>query len=415
MKGISILFRNTNFFFDNRPLQNLRSSVQNSSLVLHLFSKMGTSFDSSSFTLSGSDTSAVYTGDSSSCTLSPHDKFLSTVLTAFIGSIVTGISGGFFIAFCTAWICWFATMRILVVGILFCKSAIMGQKLEGGFAWLRKVPLVNRAKGVRGGTHPFFKSTETGYTPIAPPSYDDSIRLEQQAGVQSQSIDTMTPPDESITGSKTKSSNPQAKLFGAVQSSPPTFLGWAGWMYATLYFPVVQVLWLIGNWSNGPSSGNIKLVRAIGVAVTALPLTMDNKARYAVALEKKFGKWTSRIFTAIHAFSTLSLGIVSLVMLVVATIQMPIPIFFVPIYLIFSTIWMLGSFLIFPPFDGGMSPNSIATFAAGLAMGIFGGAFTSAPAFGSMNMAATSPGVSLGEYFQCESVDVWRKFIAIFP
>jgi hypothetical protein len=149
--------------------------------------------------------------------------------------------------------------------------------------------------------------------------------------------------------------------------------------------------------------------------VTALPLTMDNKARYATALGNKFGKWASRTFTAIHAFSTLTLGILSATMLVVAVIQMHVPIFFVPIYIIFSTIWIFGSFLLFPPLDGGMSPNSLGTFAAGLAMGVSAGAVTSTAAFGNMVMAPTTPGVGLGQYLNCEGVAVRQKFVAVFP
>jgi hypothetical protein len=102
-------------------------------------------------------------------------------------------------------------------------------------------------------------------------------------------------------------------------------------------------------------------------------------------------------------------------MLIVAAIQMPAPPGLVVMYVILSIIWMLGSFTLFPPVDGGMSPNSVATFLAGLGMGIFGGAFTSAAAFGAMNFAPKEPGTTLGNYLGCESVSVWRKFIAIFP
>ena len=204
------------------------------------------------------------------------------------------------------------------------------------------------------------------------------------------------------------------RVFG-FESSPPSFLGWVGWIYGALYFPIVQILWLISNWPNTPSSGIVKLVRAIGISVTALPLTIDTKARYAVMLEERFGRWANRLFTFVHAISTLTLAVLAMIMLIIAVVQANVPMFFIPAYIIFSIIWMFGSFILFPPFDGGMSPHSIPLFVAGLAMGVFGGFITSTPAFGAMMSAPTTPGTTLGGYLKCESVSVWEKFVAIFP
>ncbi|KAL9069594.1 MAG: hypothetical protein Q9157_006106 [Trypethelium eluteriae] len=203
-------------------------------------------------------------------------------------------------------------------------------------------------------------------------------------------------------------------MFRFTSSPPPSILGWIGWIYAALYSPIVQILWLAGNWSDGPSAGNVKLVRAIGVSVTALSLTMDTRARYGESLKDWLGPWAQRTFTIIHAVSCLTLGLVIAILLILAVIQLPAPVFFIPVYLVFSTIWMFGSFLLFPPFDGGTAPNSVPTFLAGLLMGAFGGLFTSAPAFGSMMFASTD-GATLKEYLKCDTVDTWHKFIAIFP
>jgi hypothetical protein len=306
-------------------------------------------------------------------------------------------------------------MRIVVVGVWFAYQALTGQNLDGKI--LQKLPLGNRAKRIQ-NTGYVRGQEETAYTRVAPPPYEEAIHMEEQPrpGDASQPNFYLNDSTSAEPRSETpeKATNPGSRLLG-FSSGPPTFLGWAGWIYAVLYFPVVQGLWLAHNWPNGPSSGSLKLVRAIGVAVTALPLTMDTKARYAVKLELRFGRWANRLFTYLHASSTLALGIMSAIMLIVAVIQMSAPMFLVPIYVIFSSVWMFGSFALFPPFDGGMSPNSVATFAAGLAMGVFGGAFTSAPAFASMNMAPSSPGVSLGTYLSCESVSIGKKFVAIFP
>jgi hypothetical protein len=45
------------------------------------------------------------------CTLSPHARALNSVLTGFVSTVLTGISGGFQVAFQVAWVCWFAALR----------------------------------------------------------------------------------------------------------------------------------------------------------------------------------------------------------------------------------------------------------------------------------------------------------------
>ncbi|KAF2424276.1 hypothetical protein EJ08DRAFT_652511 [Tothia fuscella] len=359
-----------------------------------------TRLSSSSSSSFSSSSSSRY---SSSCQLSPHDRFLSSLITSFVGSIVTGITGGYFIAFCTAWICWFATTRILVVGVWFCKQALCGKNLD---SVLRKTSLLEKSSAIKEQG----ESSERTAA-ISPPPYEEAIQLEEQHPKHLSSEDRIT---TGLLAESAESAPKAATHLAAFQAGPPTILGYAGWIYAAVYFPIVQIMWLIGNWPNGPSSGTLKLVRAIGVGITALPLTMDTKARYAVALEKRFGRWANRLFTYIHAFSTLILGVQAVIMLVVAAIQMPAPPGLVVMYIVLSIIWMFGSFLLFPPMDGGMSPNSVGTFVAGLAMGIFGGAFTSAASFGAMQSAAKEPGMSIGDYLSCES-EVWRKFIATFP
>lgn len=50
---------------------------------------------------------------SDSCDLSPQGRAFSTVLTAFVGSIVNGLTSGAIVAFMTGWISWFAVLRVL--------------------------------------------------------------------------------------------------------------------------------------------------------------------------------------------------------------------------------------------------------------------------------------------------------------
>lgn len=54
----------------------------------------------------------------SSCELSAQSGALSTILAAFIGSIINGLTSGYLVAFITGWISWFAALRILSGALL---------------------------------------------------------------------------------------------------------------------------------------------------------------------------------------------------------------------------------------------------------------------------------------------------------
>lgn len=357
---------------------------------------------------------------SSLCQLTPHDRFFSSLLTAAVGSIVTGISAGALIAFGTAWISWFAATRILCVGLWFCYKAVTGKNLEGFSSLLRKIPILNRARRIREVNN---DGTNNGaYTVMAPPTYDEAIRLEshgREADAAASSRTSPLQPDHLSLGNSKKARSTERsfalRMQEGFQATPPSVLGWIGWLYATTYFPIVQILWLVSNWHDTPYAGIAKIVRAFAIAVTALPLTIDTKARYAVMLEQRYGRWANRVFTYVHTIATLTLAVTSLIMLALAVIQANIPMQFVPMFIILSIVWMFGSFAFFPPVDGGVPPTNVRTFFAGLAMGIFSGVFTAAPSFGAMVNAPTSPGVGLGDYLGCESASVWEKFVAIFP
>jgi hypothetical protein len=382
--------------------------------------------DSSDFgDFGGSSTSTSYS--SGGCEqLSPHDRFLSTILTSFIGAVITGISGGWFIAFCTAWISWFATLRIVAVGMWFVWRAVRGFTLDGGITFYENFPLLNRLPGMKSGQlRKRLNAMGEDYQQMSSSSNEEGHELHNRAPDNSAPTEAPPPydsgayttanPQQLDATETTKAAKSVAKRVVGFQKGPPTILGWAGWIYASCYFPIVQILWLAGNWANGPSAGNLKLVRALSISVTALALTMDTKARYAVSVGERYGPWARQTFTIIHAFSTLILGVIAVIMLTVGVIQMKgVPLFFIPVVIFFSFVWMFGSFLLFPPMDGGMPPNSVLTFLAGLVMGVFCGAFTSAAALGSIGFASTD-GATIGQYLGCEGVEVWRKFIAIFP
>lgn len=91
-----------------------------------------------------------------------------------------------------------------------------------------------------------------------------------------------------------------------------------------------------------------------------------------------------------------------------------VPVFAVPVYVVFSAVWMLGSSLLYPPVDDGMAPNTVWLFFAGLMMGLFSGAFTGAAAFASMATAPSEPGLSLGAYLKCADASVLDRFFGDF-
>ncbi|KAK3644012.1 hypothetical protein LTR56_009864 [Elasticomyces elasticus] len=122
------------------------------------------------------------------CQLSPHARALSTVLTASIGSIISGVSGSWFTAFFIAWVCWFAPLRICVVGIWAVIESLGGHPFEGGSQF-----------------HDFY-----GHVP--------------GLGIIVNVWRNFDDPD----------------FRDGADANSPTFLGWLGWLWSTIYSPVVQ-------------------------------------------------------------------------------------------------------------------------------------------------------------------------------
>lgn len=163
------------------------------------------------------------------CTLSPHARALSSVLTGFIGTIITGTSSGAKAAFMIGWVCYFASFRNLLVGLYQVHSVLRLEPIEGGEHFFNFLDRLIR-HGLRCSNERFF--------------------------------------------------------WGNV-AKQVSFSGWIGWIYTTLYSPVIQVLWLVENWSE--ASPSLKFARAIGVGVAALPSTFDTRARYGRALGERYG------------------------------------------------------------------------------------------------------------------------------
>lgn len=201
------------------------------------------------------------------------------------------------------------------------------------------------------------------------------------------------------------------------------WLGWIGWGWVAVYEPVITTLWLVGNWS--AASGQLKFARAISVGVSALPLTVDTKARYGDVLEKKFGKPFRCLFTIISAVACLYLGVLAVLLICLAFVDwhnalqsQMVPIFPVIvgpiIYILFVALWAARSFRLFIPNDEGLGVRTLPQFLKGLGMGVFGILFVAMPG---IVVAATASkcGLTLNEYLACESVAIWQRGVAFLP
>lgn len=219
---------------------------------------------------------------SDSCELSSQARAFSTVLTAFVGSIVNGASNGFLVAFMTAWISWFATLRILSGSVLSLYQA--------------------------------FSSSYTQVSTVPPT--DETIALEERGLIGEtphQGAGQNEPSQPSIKGGKWAVMNKHL-------NRDVTVLGWIGWVYTAIYSPIVHTLWLVENWTN--ASGSLKGVRGLGISVAALGLTIDTKKRYAHRLKnsKYLGTSACVAFKIINAGSAFGMGLISAALLVKAAV-----------------------------------------------------------------------------------------------
>lgn len=186
-------------------------------------------------------------GSDSCRVLSPQARAFSTVLTAFVGSIVNGATSGGVVALVTGWISWFAVLRVL--------------------------------SGASIGLYKSFSSDHArlGQASTAQPA--DGIAMEEQGLIP----DTSQGPTHGVSqdgktiGRSALLRFRPLKRFERTESRLTreiTILGWIGWLYTAVYSPIVQALWLVENWK-GASGGPLKIVRALGISVSALSLTID--------------------------------------------------------------------------------------------------------------------------------------------
>jgi hypothetical protein len=229
---------------------------------------------------------------------------------------------------------------------------------------------------------------------------------------------------------------PATAIFAKLQplNREVTILGWIGWIYAAIYAPISQIIWVVSNVSADSSSGVAKIVKGITVAVTALPLCLDSRVRFADSLTTKRcgGTWAYYTFNLTNSLSCLFQGIICGALLIWGVVEarsqtdpffassFPWPL--VAIYPIFSLIWAWASFALAPVMDGGRkraSQSHWTGYFVEVGMGAFAGLFLATPAFALYFSSADSGdggtgAADLGRFLSCE-VPGWQKFSAIFP
>jgi hypothetical protein len=351
-----------------------------------------------------------------SCELSSSASAFSTVLSAFIGSVLNGLFSGFWIAFFTGWISWLAVVRILAAGVFeFYLTIKAGTDSNAAHDTQYQSIGMNNFNGAGNQAGPFIENQHMQ-------GEDEEARLTQpMVTFQSQSAANHAP---SVV-SEFPVQNP---VVGRVRSLIPkqpertvTVFGWLGWTWSAVYTPITQSIWLSVNFNS--TKGALQLVRALAIAVSALGLTFDYKQRYAASIGRKWGTWAFVGFNVWNSAACLLLGIESAVLLLRGALNIDsLPIFVYVIIPLFSIIWAAASWKFLPPIDGARPGINIF---ADVLMGAFAGIFVSAPAFilwqsekfeGDHMLSGTpESGMGLGEFLNCEGASILQKFAAIMP
>ncbi|KAK3352179.1 hypothetical protein B0T25DRAFT_453731 [Lasiosphaeria hispida] len=331
----------------------------------------------------------------SGCALSPSASAFSAILSAFIGSVINGLTSGWLVAFMTGWIAWLAIFRVLLGGLYMLYRSVTNTWGPGrsGILWANMWP---RAAVVRG--------------------------LEQPAVSAAAKLWAKNHPTLASTG-------PGATAL----DRSVTALGWFSWGYTALFAPVTQVLFVAANTARH-DIGATKIVKGLTVAVTALPLCIDCRVRYGDALGRA---WRGRVFNFATSLSALVQGGLCAVLLVEGLLDLksasrggfPV-IIMAGVYPVFALFWMAASFSFLPMRDGGRKragQTHWAGYFLDVGAGAFAGVFLAAPAIALYSSAQfnkraglgfgeePSSGLNdLGEYLSCES-QWWRRFAAVSP
>ncbi|KAK9771999.1 putative Amino acid transporter transmembrane domain-containing protein [Seiridium cardinale] len=375
------------------------------------------------------------------CELSPSASAFSAMLSAFIGSVINGLTSGWFVAFMTGWIAWLALFRVLWGAVYMLYRNITGT-WEPEYGALRQgEDDIYSMTGQNSSREAMAHIVEGSYQRYGWDSHDPiSYQTPQTIPIRPGFFSAIWPSPFDVRAFKmhapktASSRNPWGPLNRDV-----TFLGWVGWVWTALYAPVSQILWVAANVSNH-SNAAVKIVKALTVAVTALPLCIDCRVRYGEALAGRIGVWAKHLFNFTNSLSCLLQGVLCAVLLITGALDLrssdsgfPIPILI--IYPIFSLVWMAASLRLLPVRDGARrraAQRHWTGILLDIGVGAFAGLFVAAPAFALYQSASfdekysssggwpsssssESVGASgLSEYLRCET-QVWKKFTAVFP
>ncbi len=397
----------------------------------------------SSTALESFQTSAL-TLRSSGCHLSPAASAFSAILAAFIGSVINGLTSGWLVAFMTGWITLFAIFRVLLGGLYMFYRSITDSWGPGmGTNDLVDPPIPISAYHPQGddgessrdlvadeSVYPSGWQTipvpgDQGRAPMAPPITNRrqmaAYLLWPPAGIVRGVVQppaVVAPPTSPDAAKKNPILIPPTDLDRNV-----TALGWVSLAYTVVFAPVTQVLFVAANASRG-DIGAAKLVRGFTVAITALPLCIDCRVRYADALG-----WGRYAFNLLVSLSCLLQGAICATLLLTGLLDLgresgdsmpPLPVLVI-VYLVFALVWMAMSFAVLQMRDGGRKgagSKHWAGYILDVAAGAFAGIFLAFPAimlYASVHFESGSSGMSdLKAYLECET-HVWRKFVAIAP
>ncbi len=291
------------------------------------------------------------------CELSPHAACFSTVLGTIVGTIISGVTGGLAVSFIIVCFAWFATLRILLVGLWQVGVVLLLKPTRGGKQWY-------------GFARHIIYLMDEG----------DLVRGEETS------------------------------------SDDVDILGWFGWVWSVCYAPPIQVLWLVTNWSS--ASPSLLFARSLCVSVVALPLSMDTRARYGRALGKKIGgKVTEWLFSVVTTVGLVTLGVISAIELGMyavkhssssKTLMITEMVF---LLLVFG--W--GSLVGFPPLDVPLTATSLRQVKHGFVTGCIAGVIMAALSMVEMDESARSPGLSVLDYIKCQSIPWWERALAVLP
>lgn len=358
-----------------------------------------------------------------SCVLSSSASAFGTMLLAFIGSVINGISSGVLIAFITGWISFFSVIRILVAGVL---ELYLSWKAGTNF---HEVEPIDKEK-----VNSSYESVEPNEASACQAIPLEAVDGGGTTGTRDEDVEQQrerlldSTQDQPPTDQATSRKSPLAGVERNV-----TVFGWLGWTWSAIYVPISSTIWLLVNLTSSSKSGVQQFVRALAIGVSALSLTFDYKQRYAAALGKRWGAWAFLTFNLWNAGACVLLGLETLVLLIHGAMNIHnVPIPLVVAYPIFSIVWAAGSWAFLPPIDGERpwpptSKGRAWTIVLGGLMGAFAGLFVAAPSFslwqgakfderaGRLRGGSAPEGVGLAEYLACESVSVWAKFAAVMP